>query len=272
MKGSFSVLTPDVTVEYKLDSSVREDSGNCHDEFEILYICDGFGKYIVEGSEYKITPRTLLVIRPLEYHSLILEPKSSYERYSIRFSKSALSGESLHMLDEIMGGDGESGNYYPTGSVTVPIASVFDRLETAELLPDAERCAYIKALLCELIILLSAASGEKMIHTEDELGARVIRYLNTNINKNISLDKLARRFFVSKYYLCRAFKQHNGTSVHSYINRKRIMYAKQLIEAGETASRAAYSVGFGDYSAFYRAYVKVIGRSPTAEVARKETV
>jgi AraC-like DNA-binding protein len=43
------------------------------------------------------------------------------------------------------------------------------------------------------------------------------------------------------------------------------MYAKQLIESGETASGAAYKVGFGDYSAFYRAYVRIIGKAPTQD-------
>jgi AraC-like DNA-binding protein len=86
-------------------------------------------------------------------------------------------------------------------------------------------------------------------------------------NDGILLGKngqLAKRFFVSKYYLCRAFKKHNGISVHGYVNQKRVMYAKQLIESGETASSAAYRVGFGDYSAFYRAYVKIVGRSPSS--------
>ena len=36
-----------------------------------------------------------------------------------------------------------------------------------------------------------------------------------------------------------------------------------MIEGGESASGAAYKVGFGDYSAFYRAYVKIVGKSPT---------
>ena len=98
------------------------------------------------------------------------------------------------------------------------------------------------------------------VETQDDL----VRYLNENAERDISLDRLARRFFVSKYHLCRAFKKHNGISVHGYINRKRVMYAKQLIESGETASRAAYQVGFGDYSAFYRAYVKIVGKSPTS--------
>ena len=97
-----------------------------------------------------------------------------------------------------------------------------------------------------------------------------IRYLNENMTKDITLDDIATRFFVSKYYLCRAFKKHNGISIHGYINQKRVLYAKQLIESGESASGAAYRVGFGDYSAFYRAYVKIIGRSPTAQSERRE--
>ena len=43
------------------------------------------------------------------------------------------------------------------------------------------------------------------------------------------------------------------------------MYAKQLIDAGETAQSAAFKVGFGDYSAFYRAYIRIVGKSPRAE-------
>jgi homocysteine S-methyltransferase len=56
----------------------------------------------------------------------------------------------------------------------------------------------------------------------------------------------------------------NTFSVGNDIDDGNYTLAKQLIEAGETASRAAYRVGFGDYSAFYRAYVKIVGKSPTA--------
>ena len=117
---------------------------------------------------------------------------------------------------------------------------------------------------------MSVATRESIPRDEGELGARVIKYLNEHIDKDVSLDKLAKRFFVSKYYLCRAFKKHNGISIHGYVNHKRVMYAKQLIESGETASAAAYRVGFGDYSAFYRAYIKLIGRSPTSQGSGKD--
>ncbi len=236
---------------------------HCHDFFEILYVISGSGKYIVEGAEYKVCPRTLMLIRPLAYHHLVLDKSCVYERFLIHFPKSALSPDALKLLENMTSSNEESGNYYPPRALGNAAISVFDRFDFASGLPETEKDAYTRNLLSELIILLSAAGGEKMVQNEDELGARVIRYLNGNIERDISLDKLAKRFFVSKYYLCRAFKKHNGVSVHGYINYKRIMYAKQLIESGESASGAAYKVGFGDYSAFYRAYVKIVGRSPS---------
>ncbi len=251
---------------YKIDkqASDMQDNRHCHDAYEILYIVDGTGTLTVEGTQFDIIPGTLVVIRPLEYHSMTIADGAVYERYIIHFERENLIDDAVRILDDLMAVTEGSGRTYPPSTVSENIMPLLERFEGAQSLPENERAMYIRMLLSELMIFLSLSNGEDISHNEAELGARVIRYLNENITKNISLDRLARRFFVSKFYLCRAFKKHNGISVHGYINRKRVMYAKQLIESGETASGAAYKVGFGDYSAFYRAYVKVVGKSPTA--------
>ena len=253
----------DIEVLYRC-SDERSGVNHCHDCYEIMYVISGAGKYIVEGSEFSLNKRSLVLVRPLAYHKACSVGEASYEACVLRFSKDALSGSALSMLERLINED-ENGRYFSPNAVSDSLISAFDRFESASRLPLPEKNAYSEALLSEIIILLSAAAGEKMTFADDELGARVIRYLNSNIEKSLSLDKLAKRFFVSKYHLCRAFKKHSGTSVHSYINHKRIMYAKQLIDAGQTAQSVAYKVGFGDYSAFYRAYVKIVGKSPRAE-------
>ena len=256
-KGIEYTYTVDKTLPKDLD--VR----HCHDSYEILFVTSGSGKYIVEGSTFDIRPATLMLIRPFEYHCVQLEGDAEYERYCIKFSESALVDDTVALLKDLIAED-TSGVYFPSSILPESIYSLFERFEMSLSLPDTEKNIYIKMLLSELIILLSVSNGQEMSHDEEELGARVIRYLNENIQRDVSLDKLAKRFFVSKYYLCRAFKKHNGISVHGYINQKRVMFAKQLIESGEAASVAAYRVGFGDYSSFYRAYVKIVGKSPTA--------
>ncbi len=263
--------TKGIEYNYTLDKEVPNDLDvrHCHDCYEILFVVSGEGKYIVEGSTFDIRPATLMVIRPFEYHCVQLDSTVPYERYVIKFSESAVVDDALRLLHKFMQcedtAEGTSGKYYSSSNIPESIYSLFERFEMVGTLPESERGVYAKMLLSEIIILLSVSGGEEMLHEEEELGARVIRYLNENVHRDVSLDKLARRFFVSKFYLCRAFKKHNGISVHGYINQKRVMYAKQLIDSGETASGAAYRVGFGDYSSFYRAYVKVLGKAPTAD-------
>ena len=264
MRDSYSVEAPELVAEYKIDVNPSKESV-CHSEYEILFVTEGYGKCIVEGCEYRLEPRTLMLFRPLEYRVSIMEDGKPYERYSVRFSASSLSEEYSELLASLLGNSGGMGNYYSPGVVPIAAVSSFERIKIADTLPDKQKGQYLSLLLSELLVLLSAARGEAMINKDAELGTLIIEYLNTFIDKNIPLDRIAKRFFISKYHLCRIFKEYSGVSVHAYIRHKRIMYAKQLIDSGETAQRAADAAGFGDYSAFYRAYVKIVGKCPSSK-------
>jgi len=268
--GMSKIKSANVHLKYTNSSTSQKGLGaqHCHDGFEILYVVEGQGKYVIEGAEYPIRPRTILFAPPFSYHTLLLEPETQYERYVLQFFASDLTGTAQEFLASLEKSLEGVGCYYAADALSPSIISIFDRFEAAESLPQKEAKEFRKLLASEIVLLLSVAARESIPRDEGELGARVIKYLNEHIDRDASLDKLAKHFFVSKYYLCRAFKKHNGISVHGYINQKRVMYAKQLIESGESASSAAYKVGFGDYSAFYRAYVKHVGHAPTSNGSR----
>ena len=248
------------------------NSRHCHDKYEIIYVLEGRGKYVVEGVEYPIKPHTLMIFPPLVYHCVSVDPDSPYERTVINFDAAVITDCVAEIFGRVVGEATPSGAYYSLNSKSDALVSVFDRMKASSGLPSAERGVMMRLLLSELILILSVEGREELIEEDWDIGARVIRYLNENAFRDISLEKLAKRFFVSKYYLCRAFKKHNGISIHGYIVQKRVMHAKQLIESGEPAASAAYKVGFGDYSAFYRAYMKVVGRAPTAHGRMKDEV
>lgn len=272
MKSGYTIIGEDMSVRHFTAADFADGinsfdpitGDHCHDKYEITYLISASGRYIIEGSTHNVAHGSLAVIRPLSYHKVIFDPDEEIEGYTVYFSKSVLSDGIAEMLDLLSGEVDVHGRFYSRAVLSEALISVFDRFEESKSLKQTERKAYMQALLTEMIILLRASAGDAIINNDDELGARVARYLNVNFRKNICLDRLARRFFVSKYHLCRAFKAYSGISVHAYVNHKRIIYAKTLIESGITASSAAEKVGFGDYSAFYRAYVKIVGRSPTA--------
>ncbi len=246
------------------------NSRHCHDKYEIIYVTEGSGKYVVEGVEYAIKPRTLMIFPPLVYHCVSVDADSVYERSVIHFDSSAVIESVSDVFKRLIDSALPAGAYYSFNSISDSLVSVLERMRGIAGFPKEEREKLMQLLLSELILILSVEGHEELVNEEWDIGARVIRYLNENAFRDISLDKLAKRFFVSKYYLCRAFKKHNGISIHGYIVQKRVMHAKQLIESGEPAATAASKVGFGDYSAFYRAYMKVVGRAPTAHGRMKD--
>ncbi len=267
MKKTFEISANNISVSYYSGKNVSSDiNGNhCHDKYEITYLISGAGSYNVEGSEHKLTRGSLMFIAPMSYHKADIKTDSDIELYTVHFDKEAVLPIVSPMFEKISRGAEGRGKIFTQKLLPDELISCFESFITAEKLNKAECEAYLLSAITQIIVLLSSVDGERMECSELELGARVAEYLNSNIEKELSLDRLAGKFFVSKYYLCRAFKNYSGIPLHAYVNQKRIMYAHRLIKSGVTASEAAERVGFGDYSAFYRAFVKLLGKSPTAD-------
>ena len=56
------------------------------------------------------------------------------------------------------------------------------------------------------------------------------------------------------------------TTIMKYIRIKKIIYAHKLILNGEKKSIAARTVGFDEYSTFYRCYTQIIGKTTEESV------
>ncbi len=234
----------------------------CSDLAEVLAVTSGEGEIVVEGERLKLSEGAVFVTRPHTYRKITSNGRMVVCR--VGFSKEKLAFDLSQLVPRIDIEDGQ-GKIYFAGERFSLVRSAIDRFPSAALLPASHRKSYSTALLIELFAVISSLSGESVSRSLGELGAKVASYLNENLSSDLSLEHLSRAFFVSKFYLCRAFKKYSGTSIHSYVTAKRISLAKELIDSGETASAAAYKVGFGDYSAFYRAYTKHIGCAPTGK-------
>ena len=88
-------------------------------------------------------------------------------------------------------------------------------------------------------------------------------YLDEHYTERITLDDLAERFFINKFYLSKIFKETYGTTVNNYLISKRITRAKQLLRFTDmTVDEVGAAVGMGDANYFSRMFRKVEGISP----------
>lgn len=262
-------------LKFSYDIMEHPDPANfarhCHNDYELLYVVRGEGEYIVEGAEYPLRPNTLILIRPLEFHYFRPDGNHVYERYVINFAKGALvdGATELPLLDESREGYGV---YLSSDAVTPNIGAALEQMRAMlDRCPQSLRGTVLRVELTRVMLLISELNYDIPDIREKSLIAQVIDYINRKISDELTLDLIASRFYISKYYLCHAFREHTGVSVFQYISNKRVSMAEQLLARGEKAADAAFHVGFRDYSSFYRAYCKRIGHPPTEGRRREDT-
>ena len=88
-------------------------------------------------------------------------------------------------------------------------------------------------------------------------------YIDKNITTSFSLNKLSETFGISKSYLSHSFKKSFNISVFQYIKNQKLSLAVKYCKSGINFSEAADKAGFEDYRAFYLAYRKQFGVSPS---------
>ena len=145
--------------------------------------------------------------------------------------------------------------------------SVIRRLEQSFQEQDYGRELYQKVLFLEFMILLNRALLHNRVnYLENQVSnqkiASIIDHINDHLSEEITVDGLAEQFFLSRSHLMHLFKAETGYSVGSYINEKRLLLSKSLIQNGMSATEACYESGFRDYSTFCRAFRKKYQTTP----------
>lgn len=124
----------------------------------------------------------------------------------------------------------------------------------------------INEALSRLLVLLMEDSW----HPENKAAPKqrslvaLKNYLDENYNKKITLDELAERYFINKFYLTRIFKQQYGMSISTYLQSIRITHAKQALRfTQKSIDEIAAETGFTAGYYLSRIFSKVEGISPS---------
>lgn len=131
---------------------------------------------------------------------------------------------------------------------------------------DHEKCVCIlNAILYELINLNSYPTSNKYV-------LDMLRYISTHITEAISLNTLCQFTNLSREYCSYLFKKETGETVVSYINRKKMQYAKDLILHNEmTLQDISEYLGYSNYNYFSRTYKKYHSYPPQKTLSYNST-
>lgn len=244
-----------------------------HEFYKLVFLLSGSGSYVVEGQHYRLSPGDLVLVGSRIVHRPRFEPGISYERIILYISPVLLQNCSTqdYSLEEMF--SGRRGHVLrPTEEFRRKLLSLTAQLETEMGSREPGRGILSRCTLLRMLVEIGSEMAKDNAHlysspvTQDSKILDILRYLDGHLEEEISIEDLARRFFISKYHMMRRFREETGTSIHTYLSDKRLLLARDLIQQGQPVTDACFGCGFRSYSAFSRAYGKLFGVTPTGRM------
>jgi AraC-like DNA-binding protein len=247
-----------------------------HNEFEIVFIINSFGKKFVGDALEKFSPGDLSIYGSklphfymndqafydgdpgMRVNAIVVQfpanyfPPSQLQRPEFGSVKKLLIGASsgLTFSAELAAKGGEMLN---------------DMLKTNGM----ER----HLLFVKLIDFLGNSESRSIAtigytNSMDDLGerrmAKIYRFTTRNYNRKISLEEVASVAGMNASAFCRYFRQKTGKTFAQFVNELRISYACKFLRHGDqTIAHISDEAGFNNLSNFNRQFKSFIGKSPS---------
>jgi len=265
------MLSKDFEIYYYSDKVLSPVQSHTHDYYEFYFFLEGDIDLCVDDKCYRIKHADFVLIPPGTSHnpSFINESKP-YRRFVLWISKEYLnelmqiSKDYGYIMQHVL----ITKNYVfhndiiNFNAMQSMIFSLIEEIKSERFGREAEIFLRLNSLLMYLNRIAYDHNTNKPFKTEKALYLNLCDYINEHIEEDLSLEKLASEFYVSKYYIAHAFKNNIGISIHQYIMKKRLQICKDAILGSEIISNVYRRYGFNDYSSFYRAFKKEYGISP----------
>lgn len=275
-KFSIRVNEEGDTLFYFFDYDVRSSDINMqfqhfHTFYELCILLSPSATHFLEGKPYMLEAFDIMGIPPNALHKTEYPPGAPCKRLIIQFNLpptvSGLSDE-FALLTRIFHQE------VPIFRFDMELRKrVFNKLNDIYLLAektDPMRDLIIHIKFIEFLTLLYLNLDNNKYSDETEMNPMekkmyaVASYIHSHYTENISLDFLAKKFYISNCYLSHQFKEVTGFTVTDYIQMTRVRNVQALlINTQIPITDAALLCGFSSFSQFNRVFRKHIGISPS---------
>lgn len=240
---------------------------------EIIYCKSGCASLFIGSEIYSLKKGELAIVFPNTVHSyLSCDNETSQDflglvlisnlKYCGSFTKSLIG---FRPSNPILNAD--------TIHTDIPfcIQGLYNEIHSTNDSSHSQTCchAYMELLLSRIVPELSLHAI--MLSEQPDLTSKLMSYVQAHFQEAISLDVLAKKLNVSKYYLSHVFSNKLHTTLPTYINEFRLNHALNLIHLGVTNITEIWTEsGFESQRTFNRIFKNKLGLTPTGYIQLRE--
>ena len=247
-----------------------------HESVELYFLLEGERFYFIEQNTYHIKQQMAVLINRNQIHKTSAAPgNKEHKRFLLQidmqklfpYLKAAGFSDAYALTDRYWGVAEFSDEDW--SRVQQLLQAIRHEMQS----PDQQVNIYAALHTVELLLLFArnrhsepAEWKQKKHMVCDTLYIKVHEialYIQNNSEKSLSLEQLAKEFYISRSYLTRIFRQTTGFTVVQYQTFWRIKKARALLSNTQMGvTEISEQLGFGNVTYFERVFKTIVGISP----------
>ena len=211
----------------------------------------------------KFPPLTFVYIPPLVMHKT---EGDGYTKVNIYYSTDYFSETENEFFTKML----SKKVITPTAANKNKVLEILEKLEKLSTVDTPESTVFIKSLTLELLCLMCEKDNVTLttVSPSEDLDRppilnNILKYIENNLQNDLSLKKIADEFFISYVYLCKLFQTYMPFSVNRTIENYRINKARDLLQkTNKSIEQISEECGFSSANYFSLAFKRNTGLSP----------
>ena len=238
---------------------------NKHIDLELLFVHDGKIEMHLDDAVFFAVPGDVVVANSNVLHNII--PITESVRYDCiiidrDFCNHYGFGLEKNRVNEIL----------QNKELFVKLERIKGMMRCA----GAFRVAEVTAEMLQMLVILFSKYSMPLTDSANYRGRLMlekgVEFIHDHFKEQIDVEQVAEHAGYSKYHFCRKFKEVTGCTVVTYINMRRISYAKERFSEGaQSITEVAVESGFNNiayFSQIFRKYVKCTPREYKEKVKK----
>lgn len=258
-------------IYYYNDHELSKVALHSHDYYEFYFFLEGDISIQIGQETHPVRYGDVMLIPPHIPHRPIIHSTSTpYRRFVFWISQEyclhlrSISPDYVYLTEYV---EKEKQYIFHNDQITFnslqsQLMRLIEEMNAERFGKETQLSLYVNELVLYLNRMIYDRNAPRDKKTEISLYQNLILYIEDHLEGELSLDMLAKEFYVSKYHIAHVFKEQLGMSIHQYITKKRLALCREAILSGMSITQVYQTFGFGDYSSFYRAFKKEYGVSP----------
>ncbi len=231
------------------------------DDLFMVFIRDGYGKYIIGTNEEPMEPGKIIFISSNMRHSIKADPKNPPSFISIHFGiYENFTNDIINLISE---------PFY-LGLSPEDMTQCIALFEDANHYFTPQEGPLHYAMMSSTITQIIGKTLECIELSHNHVSANDVKitwakeYMENNLLQSLKIDELAQLSGFSRKYFSTLFKKRYAMTPKEYHIMLRIHYSRFLLEqANMSVKEVAATLGYPDPYTFSRQFKKVTGLSPS---------